>query len=85
MLSVKPKIFKFSHSNFYAMLIEFQIAYKTWYGQQLMIVGSHPLLGSGSMDMAVSMDYSPEELLQERLFILDFPLKLLLLKVTAAA
>ena len=60
MLSVKPKIFKFSHSNFYAMLIEFQIAYKTWYGQQLMIVGSHPLLGSGSMNMAVAMDYSPE-------------------------
>ncbi len=42
------------------MLIEFQIKYKTWYGQQLMILGSHPLLGSCSAEKAPAMDYSPE-------------------------
>ncbi len=42
------------------MLIEFRIAYKTWFGQELMIVGSHPLLGSGSPEKAAVMVYSPE-------------------------
>ncbi|NLX29539.1 MAG: 4-alpha-glucanotransferase [Bacteroidales bacterium] len=41
------------------MLIEFQIEYKTWYGQQLMIVGSLPVLGSGSVEKAVAMEYLP--------------------------
>ncbi len=41
------------------MVIEFQIEYKTWFGQQLMLVGSHPLLGSGSEEKATAMEYSP--------------------------
>jgi 4-alpha-glucanotransferase len=43
------------------MLIEFQIAYKTWYGQRLMLVGTLPQLGSGSDEKGVAMEYSPEK------------------------
>ena len=49
--------FNFRQSNIPVMLIRFQIDYKTWFGQHLMIVGSLPQLGSGSPANAVPMDY----------------------------
>jgi 4-alpha-glucanotransferase len=39
------------------MLIQFQIAYKTRYGQQVMLTGTHPGLGGGNRNNAVPMHY----------------------------
>ncbi len=39
------------------MLIQFQIEYKTFFGQQLMLTGSHPELGGDDREKAVPMRY----------------------------
>jgi 4-alpha-glucanotransferase len=39
------------------MIVQFQIEYKTWFGQQMMIVGSIPQLGDGKKENAISMNY----------------------------
>jgi 4-alpha-glucanotransferase len=39
------------------MFIQFQIEYKTWPGQQIMLSGSLTQLGSGKMEEAVPMEY----------------------------
>ena len=39
------------------MLIQFRIAYKTRFGEQIMITGTHPQLGQGKRENAVAMNY----------------------------
>ncbi len=41
------------------MLLSFEIEYKTWLGQQMMIVGSLPELGGGLRELARPLEYSP--------------------------
>jgi 4-alpha-glucanotransferase len=41
------------------MLIQFQIGYKTLYGQRIMLTGSLPQMGSGEREEAVAMHYVP--------------------------
>lgn len=38
------------------MLLYFQIEYKTYFGQQVMLTGTHPSLGNGDRDKAVTMN-----------------------------
>jgi 4-alpha-glucanotransferase len=42
------------------MLIQFQIGYKTFYGQQVMLSASLPQLGGGDREEAIAMRYVPQ-------------------------
>jgi 4-alpha-glucanotransferase len=53
----KPFFANLRHLNYWYMIIQFQIEYKTWYGQQIMLLGSIPQLGNGKKENAVSMVY----------------------------
>jgi 4-alpha-glucanotransferase len=55
--NINPYFLNFRHSKIHRMIIQFQIEYKTYYGQRMMICGSLQQLGDGNREQAVAMEY----------------------------
>lgn len=55
-----PKKAIVNKENNHSIKISFNLRYKTNFGQQLLILGNHPLLGNGNMETAVPLNYLNE-------------------------